>query len=274
MLVIARIADYEISEAEIALEMRSVADSPQLRVEILSRLIDSYLLFQEAKSQGFDANEDEFEEVFLTTLDELDDGTQHLDVSQAKSLERKVTRQIVISKYIHLLCEDSITIDEDKLYAFYQDQKDSFQAPLMVRASHILVKQSREKAEQVRANLKTAADFLKACSSCSDCPTQARCGDLGFFQKGQMIAEIDEVAFNMKVGEISPVFESIHGFHILMLTERKQPVTIPFEEIKESLRLRLITLEREFYLLKHIKDLREKYHSLIQILDEQYSQAL
>ena len=45
--------------------------------------------------------------------------------------------------------------------------------------------------------------------------------DLGFFKRGELAEEFELVAFSMNVGEISPVFASPFGFHLVKVTERK-----------------------------------------------------
>lgn len=46
-------------------------------------------------------------------------------------------------------------------------------------------------------------------------------GELGFFSRGFMISEFETVAFSLREGEVSPVFETKFGFHIIQLIERR-----------------------------------------------------
>lgn len=39
--------------------------------------------------------------------------------------------------------------------------------------------------------------------------------------RGVMVPEFEKVAFNLKPGEISEVFETSHGFHFIQLLSRK-----------------------------------------------------
>ncbi|MFA7080997.1 MAG: peptidylprolyl isomerase [Bacteroidales bacterium] len=46
-------------------------------------------------------------------------------------------------------------------------------------------------------------------------------GELGFFSRGAMVSEFESVAFPLREGEVSPVFESKFGFHIIQMIERR-----------------------------------------------------
>ena len=57
-------------------------------------------------------------------------------------------------------------------------------------------------------------------------------GDLGYFAKNQIFGAFSVRAFNMKVNEVSPVFKTGLGFHILKLTDLKDGGTIPLDKAK------------------------------------------
>ena len=54
-----------------------------------------------------------------------------------------------------------------------------------------------------------------------DAGTAKKGGELGFFTRGEMVAEFEAAAFALKPGEVSPVIETKYGFHIIQLIERK-----------------------------------------------------
>jgi foldase protein PrsA len=65
------------------------------------------------------------------------------------------------------------------------------------------------------------ADFAKIAKENSDGQSSAEGGDLGWSTKNQLIQEVGDKAFSMKVGEISEPIESPLGYHILKLLEKK-----------------------------------------------------
>jgi len=69
------------------------------------------------------------------------------------------------------------------------------------------------------AELKSGAQLSAVAATYSDGPTGLRGGELGWFQRGQMVPSFDEVAFQLQPGQISEVVESPLGFHIIVRLE-------------------------------------------------------
>lgn len=269
MQIIARVLSYEISRKDLDREVACGGTE----AKALKRLIDRCLLLGKADQLDFNVSEEEFDIALMQLLDEeeplgLPPGV--LQDLNAQEMESLIRRNIIIRKYIASLFPEDMPISEEKLKELYQEQIDIFCSEEMVRCSHILIKGegALEKLSKIRAQIKDADDFNKECADCSECPSNKCCGDLGYFPRGKLYAEIDEVAFAMQPGEISMPFETPGGYHILMLTDRKSKSPIPFEEIKDSLATHLRHLEREYFLKRHLAELYEEFRSEILIFDD------
>lgn len=93
---------------------------------------------------------------------------------------------------------------------------------IQIRARHILV-DSRAEAEVVLKNLEEGEDFATLAEQLSKDPGSAELGgDLGWFARGQMVPEFEEVAFSLEPGEFSAVVETQFGFHIILVEERDE----------------------------------------------------
>jgi peptidyl-prolyl cis-trans isomerase D len=145
-----------------------------------------------------------------------------------------------------------ITPEEVELY--YRMNTERFTQKKRVKARHILIEvnpqegsdaeeKARKKAVDLRTQIEEGDDFAKLAKQYSkDSATASKGGDLGFFEKGQMVKEFEEVAFSLKAGELGPVVRTPLGFHIITVEaleeEKKEPLekaqTLIEEELKSE----------------------------------------
>lgn len=91
---------------------------------------------------------------------------------------------------------------------------------MQVRASHILVKDEKT-AMKLKAEIDGGTDFAKVAKKNSLCPSKENGGDLGFFGKGQMVKEFEDVAFSLPVGVVSKPVKTEFGYHLIVVTAKK-----------------------------------------------------
>jgi parvulin-like peptidyl-prolyl isomerase len=155
-----------------------------------------------------------------------------------------------VKRMMDEMCNDIVVTDEE-LRQHYEKNIDRFMTLEEVRASHILksLKRGEEREgayttlRQARLELLKGADFDEMAKKHSDKADEHI--DLGFFKRGELTEEFELVAFSMEVGEISPVFTSSFGFHLIKLTERKPSVPKPFETVKDEVRQQYIEGHRQ-----------------------------
>ena len=141
-----------------------------------------------------------------------------------------------------------ITLAEDDVRTYYQENLSRLKGKEERRASHILLNAPRsapaterektkaraqELLEQVRKDPSSFATVAR--QSSDDTSSAAQGGDLGFFALGAMVKPFEDAAFALKKGEISGVVESDFGFHIIQLTDIKAPPQSSFEEVRSEL---------------------------------------
>ena len=82
--------------------------------------------------------------------------------------------------------------------------------------------------------------------------TNTNGGALGYFPKGNLVAEFEDAAYKLNIGEISDIVETDYGFHIIKVTDKKPESIVPFAEVKDQIKE---------YLLKELKS--EKWKEFI-----------
>lgn len=91
-----------------------------------------------------------------------------------------------------------------------------------VRASHILVDDENQ-AWAIKTRITEGEDFAKLAKEYSKCPSKDKGGDLGYFNRGQMVPEFENAAFSTPIGEVSDPVKTRYGWHLIKVT-RKMPV--------------------------------------------------
>ncbi len=91
-----------------------------------------------------------------------------------------------------------------------------------ILARHILL-DTEEEAQDALRRLEQGEDFAALATEVSTDTVSAELGgDLGWLPQGSMVAEFEEVAFDLPPGEISEVVETPYGFHIILVEERDE----------------------------------------------------
>ena len=99
---------------------------------------------------------------------------------------------------------------------------------ILVQVSEVVgEEQARQKAQALHARLVAGEDFAKVAKEASDdTQTRAKGGDMGWFQADGWGTAVKSQIEQLSDGQISPVFQSNIGFHILKrLASREQDVT-------------------------------------------------
>jgi peptidyl-prolyl cis-trans isomerase C len=87
-------------------------------------------------------------------------------------------------------------------------------------ARHILVKTEKE-ANDLKSQIDGGADFAALAKKHSSCPSGKSGGDLGVFDKGDMVPEFDKVVFGaLAINETSKPVKTQFGFHLIQVTKR------------------------------------------------------
>jgi parvulin-like peptidyl-prolyl isomerase len=145
-----------------------------------------------------------------------------------------------VNKLLEKLVEGEGPPSDAELRAFYEANIAGYTDPEQRRASHISKGVSRmasrdgllDEFRDVREKLMDGADFDELAKAHSDRGSDLV--DLGLFRRGDLPEEVELVAFTMRVGEISPVFSSSVGLHIVKLTEIKSAAARPFEAARDE----------------------------------------
>jgi peptidyl-prolyl cis-trans isomerase C len=165
---------------------------------------------------------------------------------------------------------------DQEINDIYLKNKESFNIPAKVRASRVLIlvddktapadkTAKKKKIDAAHARVAKGEDFAKVATEVSEDRYSApRGGDINFFQKGENEPGFDDVAFNSKVGVVSPVFQTSLGYQFLKVTAIQPAGIVPVADargyISSKLREMKMQQQEQDYAKKLLTDSTVAYH--------------
>ena len=142
--------------------------------------------------------------------------------------------------------KDSVAISDEKLMEYYGDTPEEFVIPATVHARHILIKtkpdddpekveEKKEQALNISKIAKEGKDFAELAKEYSQGPTGDNGGDLGTFEKQDMVPPFSDKAFSMEAGEISDPVLTRFGWHIIKVEKINKESLLPFVDAKDKI---------------------------------------
>ncbi len=147
---------------------------------------------------------------------------QGIDTTDNFQREHETYKDILAKPYL---------IDPQKLEQLSREAYQRLQAE--VRVSHVLLRVAQEanpadtlkvyqQMKEIQQKARNGADFASLAQEFSQDPSVANNGgDLGYFTALQMVYPFESQAYQTPVGEISDVFRTPYGYHILQVEDRR-----------------------------------------------------
>lgn len=237
--VIAIVDGREITESHLVSLVHSLGQNAARfadesgRQKLIEELVTQELFYSDAIENGLDKDE-EF-------------------VNAAKNMYSNLLKQYALSKLL-----GTVSVSDEEALEYFNNHKDTFRSAATARAKHILV-ESKEKADEILAEIKAGLSFEDAASKYSSCPSSERGGDLGEFGRGQMVPEFEEALFNMKADEISEPVQTQFGYHLIKAVSINEGKEAEFDQVKDQVKqFVLSTKHNEVYVAKQA-ELKAKY---------------
>ncbi len=219
-----------------------MTDAHANRCAILENLILNQLLIHKGEVDSIEVTDDEIEyyvnlymnndmrqygtrealrEATGFTYDELKQQYQRMihDMMLTQRVQYTLTEDVAVTphevnEFFKTLPTDSLPMIPER-YEFSEIEM----SPVISEAERDRV---RTQLAELRERVLKGEKFSMLATLYSQDPGSAKKGgELGFFPRGEMVAEFEAAAFALKPGEVSPIIETQFGFHIIQLIERR-----------------------------------------------------
>ncbi len=252
---------YLITTAEID-ELYALASADGVGVsrdELVDQLITLTVLTAQAEHVGITITDEEVSQQvqFQILTVEQQIGAEQLQyeldrrgLSQSefeRQLADSIKKDLLINELFNQELFQTIEVDELVLRQLYEENREQFLMPESVFARHILicheesirceagVNRSISQASDLAQNIAqtvTSENFAQIAQQQTEEPNSDG-GDLGQFSRGQMVAEFEEAAFSLQVGEISQPVQTDFGFHIIYVYNKSEEQLLSFDEVSD-----------------------------------------
>ena len=287
-IVVAKVNAEELYEVQLENAVKEYSDSLKeqginikaygqdqlhnIRKFMLQKMIERELIHQVAVKKKIKITSNQIDQVMDKTEEHYDSHQAFIDdilknYTTLESYRERLAYDMMVNTMAAERYEQSKKVlSQKEIKKFYQDNRQRFAQPESVKIGHIL-KKIPEDADQewdnakkdLRTLRKSTEDFRLLAKKHSECASAKQGGDLGFYSIGQLYPPLENVAFKLKINEISKPVESREGVHLIKLYERRAQGFIPdFEEIKDQVETVAKTDQAQNIFLEYVEGLKKK----------------
>lgn len=228
----------------------------------------------------------------LDSMEELEKAAQAQGISYEDFRQNK-RNQIITQQVIGREVGAHLAISKEEQQRFYEEHRSEMEQPEQIRLSEILVAPQKPaaavadakadpppspagplapppateadalaaadaKAHGVLEQIRKGAAFDEVAKKSSDGPSAAQGGDLGFFKRGTLSKDLEDLTFAMKAGEITDVIRTKQGFVILKVMEHQAAGVPSLKQVEPRIQDALYYQKLQPALRAYLKKLREE----------------
>lgn len=248
--------------------------------DLLRELIDQALLLQRARDMNINVDTEVIKrldrirkDMGLNTLDDL----ERAIAAQGASFEdfkTSIKNNLMTQQVIGREVGSRLQITQDRIKKFYEENKQKLERPEQVRIREILVstegkegaglEAAEKKTKEVLEKIRKGGNFAELAQQYSDGSTaKSAGGDIGYFRRGQMAKEIENVAFSLKKGEVSEPIRTRFGLLLIKVEEKDEAGIPPLAAVEPEIQETLYLQDVQPALRQFLTRLREEAYILV-----------
>jgi peptidyl-prolyl cis-trans isomerase SurA len=272
----ARLIPVLADTAQIADQKERARRIQKLTTQMLDEMVNEELIVQAAVEAKIEIEPSEIN----AALDEIKKQNNLDDAELAKALaeqgytlgtyKQDLRRQLLRLRAQNQLVRPRVAVDDEAVRARYDQMQRRSEAVSAVRLSHILVKvpaspteqqlaAAKDKATKAIEKVKTGAAFADVAKEASeDEATAPTGGELGWFERGSITPEWEQVVFAMEKNDVRGPVSGPQGLHVFFVSDIKRTDMKPFDQLKEQIKGELMRREMDKQTTQWLDELRKK----------------
>lgn len=244
----------------------------EIRLKAINDLIDRQLILQEFYDKKFQIPDHYVEDRIQSIVrDEFgNDRSAFVRTLQAQGYSIEKFRQVEREKMIvqamrsQNLKTESI-IPEARIQEFYQKNRQDYAEEDLIKLRMIAIRKAENGSDvrrgmiaEIRQKITEGAEFQDLARMYSEDSTQDLGGDWGWINRKTLNESLSKIAFNLKVGQVSPIIELGNSYYLLLVEARKNGTVKPLAAVHDEIQGKLQQQERQKKADEWIARLRKK----------------
>jgi len=279
--VVAIVNNRIITLSELHQEINNVTIDPEAEInvrEVLDAMVDRILLDQQATARKISVSDEEVEAIVKNQqkalgLDEkaLEKELKKQNISK-KLFYQQWKYQILSRRLLDSVTQGSIAVTDKEIEEYqrkhYGEENNSYGS--QTKIAHILITQETEnalsKAEEILQLAKSGESFGQLAIKYSMDESSAQSGGLlGYFVKGDLVAEIENAVEKTEVNGIAGPVKTSRGYHIIKVLERTEDKESSVSRYRDRIKQQLYMQKVEEFITSWLDKVKKDSYIEIKI---------
>jgi len=239
--------------------------------------VDELLLVQRGRELGYSLGNEQFQSILdnikkenkLETEEQFQEALKQEGMT-LPDLRRQLERNLLVTRVQQAEVLGKISVSEDEVAKFYEENRTSFTTPPSITLREILVAvpetdkginvaaddEAKAKIEDLRKRALAGEPFAQLASQSSDSGSKANGGLIGPISRDDLAPELQKQLAAMKQGEVSPVMRTTRGYQIIKLESAVGAKTKTLDEARAEVSDKLAAQKRQGQLDHYLEQLR------------------
>lgn len=212
----------------------------------------------------------------------LDDSTLSEALAQQgftiETYKRQIAKELLKNQLVMRQIRQQVNVTSADVSKYYEENKDMFAKAGSVHIRQIFFvlppNASEREQQQVAAiaqqavqELQGGQPFPAVAKKYSQGPEASDGGSLGWMEKGQMIPQLEQVAFSLRKGDVGPPVRTGAGVHILTVDDLRATDYVPLADVEPQITERLYAQAVEERFQDYVESDLTEGHAIVRRLD-------